>query len=149
MKTEKIITWAIIGAAAYIFFGEKLIQFSAKFKVGTPRLRIKTLRPTGVDVELVLPVINNSNTPIQIDDLDVQIYYSNEQIASTKLNRPVSIKAGDTTPIYLNLFIPYAGLSVSVVNLIQTGQFETNVLADGTITSAGVTIPFTQTITLI
>lgn len=149
MKQSRLISYAVIGFFLYTWLMDKGAQFSAKFRVKAPRLKITRLAPTGAEMQLILPVENSSSTTIPVDDLDVQIYYSNEQIASTRLNRPVSIKAGETTPIYLNLFIPYAGLSVSVVNLIQTGQFETNVLADGTITSSGVTIPFTQTITFI
>lgn len=149
MKLEKIISWAAIAYFGYNLLVQAGAKIAAQFSAGKPKLKFKRINPTGVDLELTVPVINRTAAPLPIDDLDVQIYYGNEQIASTKLRDRVIIRPNATTDVRLNLSVPYLGLSTTVVNLLQTKTLETNLVADGQVVSGGIVVPFVQTITLI
>lgn len=149
MKQNTLVTYALIGIAAYFLLRDAGSAFAAKFTVANPRLRFRRLTPTGADVSLSLNIRNNSAVSIPVDDIDVQIYYMNDMIATTTLTQPVNVSGNSETPVTLNVFIPYLGLSSSLIELIKTGTLDRNIVATGQVTSAGVVVPFTQTIQIV
>lgn len=148
MKTTNILFYGLIAFVLYDLFTRSQGYISSKFSAIRTKIKFKLLTPEGVGAELTISLQNQTPVPVPVDDLFVQIYYRDQSIGAGKLAKPVRIAPNGITDIPLNIFIRFTGLSDSVISIIESGTLS-DLIARGTVTSAGVSIPFEQTLSIV
>lgn len=147
MKNSNLVLYAIIGVFIYNALKKKGYEFASRaFSPGVPQIKFTLLTPTGINANILLPVTNNTDLPLPVQSAEISLFYGNDFLGNTRLIEPVTIQARETTNIKLNLFISFAGLSASIIELIQSRQVG-QLYASGTVTAGGVKIPFTYNVT--
>lgn len=148
MKTTNILFYGLIAFVLYDLFTRSQGYIASKFSAIRTKIKFKLLTPEGVGAELTISLQNQTPVPVPVDDLFVQIYYRDQSIGAGKLAKPVRIAPNGITDIPLNIFIRFVGLSDSVISIIESGTLS-DLIARGTVTSAGVSIPFEQTLSIV
>lgn len=147
MKNSNLVLYAILGFFIFDALKRKGSDFASKaFTPGVPRIKFTLLTPTGINAKVELPLKNNTDFPLPVQAAELSLFYASEFLGNTRLLNPVTIQARETTSIDLNLFISFAGLSASVIELIQSREIG-QLYVSGTITAGGVKIPFTYNVT--
>lgn len=145
MKTEKLLIYGLIAVIAYDYLKKAGYSFAQKFVAGTPKINFKLLTPTGIGARVIIPITNTTSINAPIDSLDLAIYYRNELITTGKMSGARTLPAGETVEIPIDVFINFTGLSASIIQLIRSRAID-NLIARGTISAGGITLPFEQII---
>lgn len=149
MSTKKLIELAGIGALLYLAFQYLGGVVASYFSVGTPRFKVKALKPTFFEGTLILPIINNTPASIPIDGFKGQLLYGQYKLADIAVNQPFSLTANDTAEMPVSVYIGYGDLSGNLVDLISSGSFLQSLRVKGHVFSKGVVVPVDNTIQLI
>lgn len=147
-KKWTILELAGVGGVLYLAATYLADYFLREISFGVPTINFGALSWQGVDVEIDLPITNNTSLPIPIDYLNGHIAYGPYVLAPFELPQSVTIAARDTTVLKLRSQINTADLSGNLAALITDGNFLQALQIRGMARIKQVNIPFSNTISV-
>tara|TARA_R110000751_G_scaffold67274_2_gene137371 strand:- start:278 stop:829 length:552 start_codon:yes stop_codon:yes gene_type:complete len=97
-----------MGYGLYYYFKTQLrlaLDFDFKFK----DVKVKAIDKSGVDLELVISVLNKSYFAIEVDDYDIDMIYEGTVIGSTKSVGKFVVQPNSWFDVPANAFIQFKG----------------------------------------
>lgn len=145
-KRDNWKNWLLIGGVGYLlvkYLGGYAYQ---NISFGMPKVRFGQPNLNGINATLSMPITNKTAVSIPIDSIIGSVLYSGQPIAQFSQIQPFQIPDGKTTTVEIGVYIPFQGAAQSLVNIIASGNFSTYAVLKGTVRSAGVNIPFEQSV---
>lgn len=152
-KTDTLLQWGGIAFLIYLVGGKLFNSVSSNIIFGRPRIKLGKVNfqfavPQSVSAVLTLPVTNNNPVSFPLDDFVAQVKYGQYPLTSLRLNDPVNIESGSTTNLVFNSTLNFSQIAGNVAALVASGEYLQALALEGTAYSAGVAIPFTNTISV-
>lgn len=145
MNFQKIALYGIAGLVLYDVLRRQAVAFGEKFIfAGAPQIEFKVFSREGVQTRIVLPIKNTSGVTLEIEALNLNLIYGGAILGTGDLAAPVTLQAGQTTRVPVNVFVSYAGLSGSIVELIST-RLINGLFVAGSVRVFGATFPIPRT----
>jgi hypothetical protein len=145
-KLKYLVPLAIgTGLAAFWFTSKKL----GKLEFAVNRLVYKTLSITKINFLLDITVKNPGKSPVKLQDIDLNLYYKGEKFASIA-KHDLSINV----PAKTNFKISDIGTTINTLDIVNKildallGDYDKNVLVQGTIKADALVFQIKQTIDL-
>lgn len=118
------------------------------FELASAKLRLGRLEPGGLNGRVLISVKNSTPAPVSIQAITGEVLYNNSPIASFISTQPFTIAANSTTQIPdIAFFIPFEGLTTTIIQAITSGQWQTFATLKGVARAAGLNIPFSYPLT--
>ncbi len=141
-QTDSVLRFAGILALGYFLLNSVGNAIANRISIGRPLLRVNRISGLGVEVTLILPVVNSTPVSAPIDGLSGNIIYGNQVLSQVVLNRSLTITANNSTDLTFNASLDFAQLGTSVVNIIDSGEWLQSLRFKGQAVSKGVVFPF-------
>ena len=97
-----------MGYGLYYYFKKQLLlalDFDFKFK----DVKLKSIDQNGVDLELIISVLNKSSFALEVYDSDINIIYENTVIGNTKSVGKFIVQGNSWFDVPANAFIQFKG----------------------------------------
>lgn len=116
--TRNIIAALLIGGAAYLWFRNR----ASKVSIGTPSLPYQKLTSTGIELDIMLPIVNGSGFAITIQNFIGNIVDTQDgsQIGYVQLATPQKIPAYGRVELKFKSTISYTNLALETWQIIQS-----------------------------
>lgn len=148
MNTDKVLRAAGIIGIGYLLFNFVSNQVYSRLGFGNTRINLGRLDPTGVQVEIIQPLVNNNPVSFPLDSLQFQVLYGDNVLTQVTMPQPIVIEGNSSTDLSFNSFLDFSNLAGSVANIIASGQFLQALRVKGVAVSSGLAIPFTHTVSI-
>jgi len=111
----------IAGALGFLLY--KLYQRSiSKVSIGTPTMRVHKVDLSGIELRVILPVINESDIPVTVSGFLGQLYYQNSALGVLNLVAPTSLPGFGQKTIEFSLKSGYLGTALEMLNILTNGN---------------------------
>jgi len=147
-KNWSLLEIAGLGGLIYVGFVYLADYVMQEVTFGVPAVSFGPLTWSGVDVDISIPITNNTAVPIPIDYLKGHIAYGRYAVAPFELQQPTTIAANATTELEFRSRIIAADLAGNLAALITDGNFLQALQVRGMATVKQVNIPFSNTISV-
>jgi hypothetical protein len=144
---------AIIVAGLVLFLAYKGFNTVwSKIIYGRTRIKTRGLHAdatmVGLKVQVIQPITNENNISFPLDALSGQVFYGRSPLAVFQLPAPMVIQANETVELIFDGILNFGVTADAITNIISTGDWLRDLRFEGTATSAGITFPFENTISI-
>jgi len=94
-----------------------------------------------VTFNLAIDVVNGSDTALPFDSFDGNLFFGENNLSRVLINNPVVIQSMATTSVPLAVEVRYTDVPISILNIIQSGNFLNELRLRGNIRSGILSIP--------
>ena len=153
MKQDTLLKWG--GIAFLCYLGSKWLasRVSALLDIGQPRISLGAVEwagplPLSVSATIDLPITNRNAVSFPVDQLLANVVYGQFVLSSLQMTQPVVIQSGETTVLQFNTQLSFADLGGNIAALVASGDYLQALRLVGNVRVEGVTIPFSNTISI-
>ena len=137
---------AIAGLGLFLFLRSALARATERVTVKGIRARLKNTSFTSTTVEIYLDIVNATGLSVPVDSFDGRIRYGGTILAPLVSKEPVVLQHGQHSTMVMQAQIQYTHLAANIVELLQSGQFISNLTVEGVLRAGGISVPVQQNI---
>lgn len=124
----------------------------SKILYGRTRLKVRGIHAdenmVGLKVQVIQPITNENNISFPLDALSGLVFYGRSPLAVFQLPAPIVIEANNTVELTFDGILNFGVTADTIASIISTGDWLRDLRFEGTATSAGITFPFKNTISI-
>ena len=114
--------------------------FERNITIGRPGVAYKGISFTGLKVEVILPITNNSGVKIPIQSVEGTVIYKGAQVGTFHSSRSFDINPKTTTKARVNLSLQFEDAIETIKRAIDGLSLTVNI--KGTVQTAGASFPY-------
>ena len=121
MANKRIRNIIIIGGIGYLLY-TLLNRTLKKVSYGSPSMRIHKVNLSGIEFRISLPIINESDIPVDVTGFIGQVYYQSSSLGTVTLLNPVSLPGFGQQTIEFKMVSGLVGTAYEIVNILTNGH---------------------------
>ena len=131
-----------IGALLYAY----LMSQANKFSVGNIRYKIGNWQFTHVDIDMIIPVVNQAQLTANVNNFMGDLLYMGRPIATLDLLRSVEIRPNTNFELPVKARLDTTKVLGTIIDLVRSGKLDTNFTVKGWVVINQYRLPINQVI---
>lgn len=121
MAKNTVRNFLIIGGIVGLFYWLSKRTMD-KISIGSPSMRVHKVSVSGIEFRILLPIINESDVPVDITGFIGQVFYNAGSLGVVNLVSPVSLPSFGQQTIEFSMKSGYLGTALELLNILTNGN---------------------------
>lgn len=118
-RTRKILIVGGVIALLLYWLSKRTIN---KITIGSPTMRVHKVSLSGIEFRILLPIINESDVPVDVTGFIGQVFYNAGSLGVVNLVSPVSLPGFGQQTIEFSMKSGYLGTALELLNILTGGN---------------------------